>query len=814
MSVASWRRIVLFMLAAFVSVESAPIDPRKEHAGIIETYLTPGNDAVADRLYIEERQMECLERLAADLEAHARAGGARDRETLRRLFRLARVSHAARENHLARGLFPSLVEAARATLPATDPLLPEILVRAGYGARMVGNREEARAFQAEARAAAARLDRSHVNLDFRIDALEEALSPPLRPEARVLRTRAARASQQQHVQGMVLDEAATATWLSVQLDQARQAAEVPAEIARARRILSGIGATEGTYALVLDDLESQIATREGRWGDAVAIAQRASARSEAFRQRSAVGVMSRRGLGVAGTGILALHAVETGQGDAAWRFLEQGRAPHAVDMAVLGAWADTDPASWPTYRAAQTSLLDLRDRAAAVEFGWDDRTWQTTMAWIRARLRVLRLETDYLRGHVPPAPSTDAARRAMGPRDALVGWLEVNLGGDRGIAQGALQVPHRMSRWGYVLRPDRPIAWVKLLSDDASQDVSQVDAGWDISFAILQRAAAWERPVGQDPELARNLRAWSKAFLDPLQPHLRGVERIVFAETQRPVNLHTLPDGAPLDDRFDVAVVPSGQILAMSRPWKTRPPGRRSTATVIYRAEAAGVPLEGVASKRAIRAPLERSDRPDARIPDLPAVQGEVDAVISHFDVVERVTGTPASLHALNGLARSGGLGRFDVVHVAAHTLRSADPESCAFSLSDARGGTPRLNDAVIDAEEILRGWRIAPDLLTLSACDTTLAAGGGPREAWGFLPIAAAIGARRVLSSSFAVDDQATAILMKRFYLRYTDPSSPTPERALREAQRFVRNYRDAAGRQPFRHPIYWSAFHVVELR
>ena len=78
---------------------------------------------------------------------------------------------------------------------------------------------------------------------------------------------------------------------------------------------------------------------------------------------------------------------------------------------------------------------------------------------------------------------------------------------------------------------------------------------------------------------------------------------------------------------------------------------------------------------------------------------------------------------------------------------------------------------------------------------------GGGPRAPWGFVPIAAAIGARRVLSSSFPVDDQATALLMKRFYLSYTGPASPSPERALREAQRFVRTYRDAAGRQPFRH-------------
>ena len=63
-------------------------------------------------------------------------------------------------------------------------------------------------------------------------------------------------------------------------------------------------------------------------------------------------------------------------------------------------------------------------------------------------------------------------------------------------------------------------------------------------------------------------------------------------------------------------------------------------------------------------------------------------------------------------------------------------------------------------------------------------------------------------------VDDEATALLMKRFYAIYTGPTAPTPERALRQAQAYVRNYRDASGKRRFEHPMYWGLFQVIELR
>jgi CHAT domain-containing protein len=81
--------------------------------------------------------------------------------------------------------------------------------------------------------------------------------------------------------------------------------------------------------------------------------------------------------------------------------------------------------------------------------------------------------------------------------------------------------------------------------------------------------------------------------------------------------------------------------------------------------------------------------------------------------------------------------------------------------------------------------------------------------------------GAHSVLASPWPVDDVATSLLMRRFYEdlagAYRDERDGMVGQpmckagALREARCWLREYRDAAGRQPFANPVYWAVFTLV---
>ena len=183
----------------------------------------------------------------------------------------------------------------------------------------------------------------------------------------------------------------------------------------------------------------------------------------------------------------------------------------------------------------------------------------------------------------------------------------------------------------------------------------------------------------------------------------------------------------------------------------------------------------------------------------------------------------PASTdRTLEAIADRGGLGAFSVVHIAAHTLTDNAPEHCALAIGSpaerSDGG-----DGVVEVEDILLGWQLDAELMTLSGCETLRAAGAERGEPFGFTPALFASGARRVLSSIWTVDDRATTILMVRFYenltgqfagLRMGYRAIPMPAaRALREAKTYVRTLADAKGRHPFEHPAYWAGFLLVGL-
>lgn len=149
------------------------------------------------------------------------------------------------------------------------------------------------------------------------------------------------------------------------------------------------------------------------------------------------------------------------------------------------------------------------------------------------------------------------------------------------------------------------------------------------------------------------------------------------------------------------------------------------------------------------------------------------------------------------------------VVHLATHGFAYSKEARARFSFVAL--APDDHNDGFLTVGEILDDPALAlsADLVVLSACQTGL---GDLKQAEGTVGLQRALlakGARSVLVSLWNVSDQATALLMKRFYAHWLgDPDRPSKAEALRRAQEEVR-------REPrFADPRFWAAFQLVGAR
>ncbi len=193
------------------------------------------------------------------------------------------------------------------------------------------------------------------------------------------------------------------------------------------------------------------------------------------------------------------------------------------------------------------------------------------------------------------------------------------------------------------------------------------------------------------------------------------------------------------------------------------------------------------------------------------------------------LVGAAASEQRLVRMARDGELVHFRDIHFATHALMDDErPENSMLVLSQvdlpdayqAALAGERIYDGCLTAAEIAREWKLNADLVTLSACETAL---GRKVAGEGYIGLAHAFlqaGAKSLLVSLWKVDDRATAMLMQRFYEdrlgRYAGVRSPgrasaaplPKTEALAEAKRWLRTWRDDAGRRPYAHPFFWAGF------
>ena len=152
-------------------------------------------------------------------------------------------------------------------------------------------------------------------------------------------------------------------------------------------------------------------------------------------------------------------------------------------------------------------------------------------------------------------------------------------------------------------------------------------------------------------------------------------------------------------------------------------------------------------------------------------------------------------------------IGRGDVVHFATHGVFDAESPLDSGLVLSSGGGTSasRENNANTQSPELLKvtdimGLKMNPDLVFLSACDTARAEISSGDEIVGLTRGFFVAGSPSVINTLWAIDDQSTAMLAKRFYQNMFDRGMDKAT-SLQEAKLHLM-------KNGFKEPYYWGAF------
>lgn len=292
------------------------------------------------------------------------------------------------------------------------------------------------------------------------------------------------------------------------------------------------------------------------------------------------------------------------------------------------------------------------------------------------------------------------------------------------------------------------------------------------------QAVSTRDPRSEDA--ARDLRG---LLIDPLGT-LAGIRRVAFVP-DAPLQFATL--AALAIDRFEAVELPSAATLAALRARPRPAAGPRLTllADPVF-----------AASDVRVAANRGAAGEPDWARLRFSAVEAELISGLLPAGEVRTATGFAASRAFLDAPDTA----RSRILHLATHAaVDEIRPELSAVVLSQV-GERGEPVPGYLRLYEIYN-WKLAADLVVLSACRTALGAevrGEGVMSLTrGFLHA----GAARVVASRWAVEDRATAELMRRFYegmLR----RRLTPSSALREAQLALR------ADPRWRDPYFWAGF------
>ncbi len=297
-------------------------------------------------------------------------------------------------------------------------------------------------------------------------------------------------------------------------------------------------------------------------------------------------------------------------------------------------------------------------------------------------------------------------------------------------------------------------------------------------------------------QAAQQLAALSRLLLAPVAEHLGDRRLLVVVEgALQYLPFAVLPDprtlggtpSTPLGERHEVVTLPTASLVPVLRALR-----RRGGGKVAVLADPVFNPDDPRLADR------EAADASGCELLRLPYSAQEAAAILALVDEDARLAalGFDANLD----FVRSASLSAARIVHFATHgRLDAEEPTRSGIELScfDASG---RRREGTLYAYEVY-DLELSADLVVLSACETAL---GREVRGEGLMSLTRGFfhaGAPRVMVSLWAVDDQATAELMRRFY-RHLLHDGKTPAAALQAAQATLRQEPRWAA------PYFWAGF------
>jgi CHAT domain-containing protein len=280
------------------------------------------------------------------------------------------------------------------------------------------------------------------------------------------------------------------------------------------------------------------------------------------------------------------------------------------------------------------------------------------------------------------------------------------------------------------------------------------------------------------------LRRLAQRIAAPLAPLLPpGAERLIVippsALSGFPFELLAAEEGGgptvTLGDRYAVSYVPAASVL-LDLAEVRREPGREVVVLADPRWDAADLEPAGIPSQ--IRA-LRRTPLPHARA-EAAGVAGRSGTVWLGTEATEEQ-------------ARSRRAREASVLHFATHAVVTPLAPDRSSLLLAASSDSPE--DGMLTAAEV-RTLALEADLVTLSACATSVGLPVVGEGSYGLPRAFLVAGARSVVASSWKVEDRAASLFMKHFYdaLRRGHPRDVSLQRARRAMERAGLPLRDRA--------------------